>query len=66
MYIRVRTTLRGIAPAFAIAVKIISRQRPAWTAGSGSHSPSGQIGAVPDTKIRLLTRTARLNPIVFS
>ena len=43
---------------------MISRQRRAWTAGSGSQDPSGHTGAVPDTKTCRPTRTARENPMV--
>lgn len=45
---------------------MISRQRRAWTSGSGSHEPSGHTGAVPDTSTRSPTRTARLKPILGS
>ena len=38
-----------VPPASASALRMISRQRRAWTSGSGSHEPSGQIGAVPAT-----------------
>src|SRR2546430_11984493 len=63
---RVRTTSPRPAPASARAASMISRQRRAWTPGSGSHEPSGQTGAVPDTSTRSPTRTARLNPMVGS
>src|SRR4249919_3264053 len=42
---------------------MISRHLLACVAGSGSTPPSGQIGAVPATRTRSPTRTARLNPI---
>src|SRR5690242_6809903 len=42
---------------------MISKQRRAWAAASGSTPPPGRIGAVPDTKTRSPTRSARLNPI---
>src|SRR4051794_4541232 len=45
---------------------MISRQRRACTCASSSHAPSGQIGAVPDTRTRSPTRTAQLKPIVGS
>ena len=45
---------------------MISKQRRACTPASGSHEPSGQIGAVPDTSTRSPTRTARLMPILGS
>ena len=64
--IRVRTTCRRSAPASSSAAPMISKQRAAWTSGSGSHDPSGQTGAVPDTRTRSPTRTARLNPMVGS
>ncbi len=57
--IRVRTTCSRPPPASPIAVRMISRHRRAWAAGSGSQEPSGQIGAVPDTSTRSPTRTAR-------
>jgi len=62
---RVRTTCSGRAPisGAARASRMISRQRLACRPGSGSHEPSGQIGAVPDTSTRSPTRTARLKPI---
>jgi hypothetical protein len=44
------------------AARMIARHRRAWFAGSGSHDPSGQTGAVPLTRTRCPTRTARLNP----
>ena len=50
-YMRVRMTCCGPAPACSSAPRMISRQRRAWTSTSGSHEPSGQIGAVPDTTI---------------
>ena len=45
---------------------MISRQRAACRPGSGSTSPSGQIGAVPDTTTRLPSRIALLNPMTAS
>ena len=61
-----RTTSASPAPRSASAAAMISRQRLAWTAGSGSQDPSGHTGAVPDTSTRSPTRTARLNPISSS
>ena len=66
MNILVQTTSPGPPPASASALSMISRQRRAWTPGSGSTDPSGQIGAVPATMTRSPTRTARLNPTVVS
>ena len=66
MNMRVRTTSAGPAPASRSAATMISKQRRACTAGSGSHDPSGQIGAVPETNTRSPTRTARLMPILGS
>src|SRR5207253_5681143 len=43
---RVRTTWSRDAPASSSAVAMISRQRLAWTYGSGSTEPSGHTGAV--------------------
>ena len=65
-YMRVRTTCSGPAPASARAARMISRQRAAWTSGSGSQEPSGQIGAVPATSTRSPTRRARLKPTTGS
>ena len=39
---------------------MISKQRRACAAGSGSTVPSGHCGAVPATTTRSPTRTARL------
>ena len=44
------------------AATMISQQRRAWAAGSGSQPPSCHTGAVPETSTRSPTRTARLNP----
>ena len=61
-----RTTSAAAAPASARAARMISRQRRVCTAGSGSHDPSGQIGAVPETKTWGPTRRARENPMADS
>ena len=53
-----RISLVGRAPANATAM--ISKHRRAWTSTSSGHDPSGQMGAVPETKHRSPTRTARL------
>jgi hypothetical protein len=45
---------------------MMSKQRRAWIATSGSTVPSGHCGAVPDTTTRSPTRTARLYPTVGS
>jgi hypothetical protein len=62
-YVRVRTTSAGRPPSSARAARMMAKHRRAWVAGSGSHDPSGQTGAVPLTTTRCPTRTARLNPI---
>ena len=49
-----------------MAAVMISRHRFGLHAGSGSQEPSGHTGAVPETKIRSPTRSARENPIVSS
>lgn len=45
---------------------MISMQRAAWALTSGTHEPSGQIGAVPDTSTRSPTRTALEKPTLSS
>ena len=66
MNIRVRTTWSIDAPVSTSAVAMISKQRFAWTYGSGSTDPFGDTGAVPDTSTRSPARKARQKPIVFS
>src|SRR5438309_12024510 len=63
---RVRTMSSALQPAPASAPRMISKQRSAFTSGSGSHDPSGHTGAVPDTSTRSPTTRARLNPMVGS
>ncbi len=65
-YMRVRTTCAADAPNSPSAARMISRQRRACAAGSGSTSPDGHTGAVPETSTRSPTRTARLNPMLAS
>src|SRR3954469_2704658 len=60
---RVRTTCSAPAPASDSACRMISKQRRACTAGSGSQEPSGHTGAVPDTSTRSPARIAREKPI---
>jgi vancomycin resistance protein YoaR len=64
--VRVRTTSPTVPPSSWSAPTAISQQRRAWVSGSGSTDPSGQIGAVPETKMCWPLRTARLNPTDFS
>jgi hypothetical protein len=53
-----------VPPSCSTAAMITSRQRVVCTPASPTvDDPSASIGAVPDTRIRLPTRTAREKPI---
>jgi hypothetical protein len=45
---------------------MIAKHRRAWRAASSGHEPSGNTGAVPETRTRSPTRRAREKPIVVS
>ncbi len=45
---------------------MIAKQRRAWRPASSGHEPSGNTGAVPETRTRSPTRTAREKPMVGS